>query len=48
MINDAGKQAVKTAACGYRRRLAAMKALAEQIDELDGVEIFGRVVGVAA
>ncbi len=23
-----------------------MKALAEQIDELDGVEIYGRVVGV--
>ncbi len=29
-----------------RRRGAAIKALAEQINELDGIEIYGRVVGV--
>ncbi len=38
MINDAGKHEVK--------RRAQMKALADQINELDGVEIYGRVVAV--
>src|SRR5499427_2445444 len=50
MINDAGKHEVKGAALSRRdgRREGAnqMKALAEQINELDGVEIYGRVVGV--
>ena len=52
MINDAGKHEVKNrgqtaaqAAPAMPRR-HRMKALAEQIAELDGVEIYGRVVGV--
>ena len=46
MINDAGKQAVKDAAQKVTGGARVVKALAEQIDELDGVEVYGRVVGV--
>ena len=46
MINDAGKQAVKGRSRKVTARARPMKALAEQINELDGVEVYGRVVGV--
>ena len=46
MINDAGKQRVKTRPNWLPAEPVAMKALPEQIDELDGIEIYGRVVGV--
>ncbi len=46
MINDAGKQAVKTQPKGLPAERDNLKALLEQIEELDGVEIYGRVVGV--
>ena len=46
MINDAGKQAVKDGSQRLPAGRRPMKALAEQIKELDGVEIYGRVVGV--
>ena len=52
MINGPGKYSVKTGGfevTNMRTRRPgerAMKALAEQINELDGVEIYGRVVGV--
>ena len=45
MINDAGKQAVKAGPADSRKG-RKVRALAEQINELDGVEIYGRVVGV--
>ncbi len=50
MINGAGKYTVKTdelevTICRTEGH-CAMKALAEQINELDGIEIYGRVVGV--
>jgi hypothetical protein len=45
IINEAGKCRVKTPS--QTKDLGGiMKALAEQIAELDGVEIYGRVVGV--
>ncbi len=53
MINGPGKYTVKAAAFGVTILAHAaaigwhaVKALAEQISELDGVEIYGRVVGV--
>jgi flagellar biosynthesis/type III secretory pathway ATPase len=53
MINGPGKHTVKTdanrvtiSAVLRRRAWRGMKALAEQINELDGIEIYGRVVGV--
>ncbi len=57
MINVPGKQAINigprkvTILSEARRPMrrrgdGAMKALAEQINELDGIEIYGRVVGV--
>ena len=47
MINDAGKHEVKGGAANARKlKVFAMKALAEQIGDIDGVNIYGRVVGV--
>ncbi len=47
MINDAGKHQVKGAGRKARKlKVFAMKALAEQIGDIDGVNIYGRVVGV--
>ena len=46
MINDAGKQAVKSNHNLVTEGLPAVRALLEQIEELDVVEIYGRVVGV--
>ena len=46
MINDAGKQAVKAGPQRVTGGARPMKALAEQINEIDGVEVYGRVVGV--
>ena len=47
MINDAGKHEVKGGADKARKlKVFAMKALAEQISDIDGVNIYGRVVGV--
>ena len=52
MINGPGKYSVKIATPGVTIRgrrappVRCMKALAEQISELDGIVIYGRVVGV--
>ena len=47
MINDAGKHEVKGRAVNaWKLKVFAMKALAEQIADIDGVNIYGRVVGV--
>ena len=53
MINDPGKHSVKTRllvtiwpVLGVRGLWRDMKALAEQINDLDGTETYGRVVGV--
>ena len=47
MINDAGKQRVKTAPNWLPAEgPLGMRALLEQIEELDGNEVYGRVVGV--
>ena len=47
MINDAGKHEVKRRRLKARKlKVFAMKALAEQIGDIDGVNIYGRVVGV--
>ena len=47
MINDAGKHEVKRVRLKARKlKVFAMKALAEQIGDIDGVNIYGRVVGV--
>src|ERR1700745_1203059 len=47
MINDAGKHEVKFwPETGSKLKVSAMKALAEQISDIDGVKIYGRVVGV--
>jgi flagellum-specific ATP synthase len=46
MINDTGKQPVKDETKVYELELFAMQGLLEQIEELDGLDIYGRVVGV--
>ena len=47
MINDAGKHEVKGRVYNARKlKVFAMKGLAEQIGDIDGVNIYGRVVGV--
>ena len=46
MINDAGKHEVKEPANARKPKDFTMKGLAEQIGDIERVNIYGRVVGV--